>query len=74
MIFIVDKKPSYIEECPFYDYKTELCHGSGRKEDPECWDGWEETFNVSDCPYFVSFWGDILPVVRRLIKDGEENG
>ena len=57
MIFIVDKKPSYIEECPFYDYKTELCHGSGCKEDPECWDGWEETFNVSDCPYFVSFWG-----------------
>lgn len=73
MNFIVDKKPSYIEECPFYDHETELCHGDGYKEDPECWDGWEETFNVGNCPYFVSLW-DILPVVRRLIKDGEENG
>lgn len=74
MIFIVDKKPSYIEECPFYDHETELCHGSGYKEDPECWDGWdgwEETFNVDNCPYFVSLW-DYLPVVRCLMKDGED--
>lgn len=71
MNFIVDKKPGYIEECPFYDHETELCHGSGYKEDPECWDGWGETFNVSDCPYFVSLW-DILPVVKILMKDGEE--
>ena len=42
MIFIVDKKPGYIEECPFYDHETELCHGDGYKEDPECWDGWKK--------------------------------
>ena len=29
MIFIVDKEPGYLEECPFYDYETELCHGGG---------------------------------------------
>lgn len=72
MIFIVYKKPSHTEECPFYDYETELCHAGGGKDDPECWDGWEETFNIDACPYFVTLW-EILPVVRYQMKDGDEN-
>lgn len=71
MNFIVAEKPRYVEECPFYDYETELCHGGGYKEYPECWDGWEETFDEGKCPYFVTLW-DLIPVVRRLIKDGDE--
>lgn len=71
MNFIVDKKPRYIEECPFYDNGTEQCHAGGYEEDPECWDGWEETFNEDDCPYFVELRA-VLPIVC-LIKDSDEN-
>ena len=71
MNFIVAEKPRHLEECPFYDYETELCHGGGYKEAPECWDGWAETFNKDKCPYFVTLW-DLIPVVRCMIKDGDQ--
>ena len=66
MNFIVAEKPRYIEECPFYDYETELCHGNGYKEDPECWDGWEETFNKDKCPYFV----ELQAILRQMLDEG----
>lgn len=73
MKFIVDKKPRYMIDCPFYDDETDLCHAGGYEENPDCWDDSQEIFNEENCPYFISLW-DILPVVRCLMKDGEENG